>query len=49
MGTHGTARERGSLSYLWLSAAVIVLDQLSKAAVERGLQLYQSVSILPVL
>ena len=49
MGTHGTAREQGSLTYLWLSAAVIVLDQLSKAAVERGLQLFQSVSVLPVL
>jgi signal peptidase II len=49
MSSHGTAREHGSLVYLWLSAAVIVLDQLSKAAVERGLQVYQSVSVLPVL
>jgi signal peptidase II len=49
MSSHGTVRERSSLVYLWLSGAVIVLDQISKAAVERGLQLYQSVSILPVL
>jgi signal peptidase II len=49
MSSHGTPREHTSLVYLWLSAAVIVLDQLSKAAVERGLQVYQSVSVLPVL
>ena len=35
--------------YLWLSAFVISLDQLSKALVERGLALYQSVRVLPVL
>jgi signal peptidase II len=40
---------RGSLRFLWLSAAVVALDQLSKFAIERGLALYQSVTILPVL
>jgi signal peptidase II len=40
---------RGGLLYLWLTAAVIALDQLSKAAIEHGLGLYQSVAILPVL
>ena len=40
---------RGSLVYLWLSAVVVALDQLSKAAIERGLALYQSVAVLPVL
>jgi signal peptidase II len=43
------ATHRGSLVYLWLSAAVIILDQLSKAAVERGVALYQSITLLPVL
>jgi signal peptidase II len=42
------ARHNG-LVYLWLSGAVIALDQLSKAAIERGLGLYQSVVVLPVL
>ncbi len=40
---------RGSLIYLWLSAAVVLADQLSKAAIEHGLQLYQSIRVLPVL
>ena len=40
---------RNGLIYLWLSAAVIGLDQLSKAAIERGLGLYQSIVVLPVL
>ena len=39
----------GGLIYLWLSAAVIAVDQLSKAAIERGLGLYQSIAVLPVL
>ncbi len=39
----------GGLIYLWLSAAVIAVDQLSKAAIERGLGLYQSIVVLPVL
>jgi signal peptidase II len=49
VSSQGTTRDLGSLVYLWLSAAVIALDQLSKAAVERGLQLYQTVTVLPVL
>jgi len=49
VGTQPTAHARGSLVYLWLSAFVISLDQLSKALVERGLALYQSVRVLPVL
>jgi signal peptidase II len=40
---------RGSLVFLWLSAAVVALDQLSKFAIERGLALYQSIAVLPVL
>ena len=40
---------RSGLIYLWLSAAVIALDQLSKAVIERTLGLYQSIAVLPVL
>jgi signal peptidase II len=39
---------RNGLVYLWLTLVVIVLDQLTKAAVERSLQLYQSFVVLPV-
>jgi len=39
---------RNGLVYLWLTLLVIVLDQLTKAAVERGLGLYQSFFVLPV-
>ncbi|HEX2791737.1 MAG TPA: signal peptidase II [Steroidobacteraceae bacterium] len=40
---------RGGLIYLWLTAAVIALDQLTKTAIEHSLGLYQSVVVLPVL
>ena len=43
------AHGRGSLAFLWLSAAIVALDQLSKFAIERGLALYQSLTVLPVL
>lgn len=42
------ARSSG-LVYLWLTAAAVALDQLSKAAIEHSLGLYQSVVVLPVL
>jgi signal peptidase II len=38
-----------SLIFLWLSGAVVALDQLSKAVIEYTLGLYQSISVLPVL
>jgi signal peptidase II len=37
------------LVFLWLTAAVVALDQLTKAAIEHSLGLYQSVVVLPVL
>jgi signal peptidase II len=40
---------RGALGYLWLTALVIAVDQITKAAVEHGLGLYQSIVVLPVL
>src|SRR5580658_517694 len=39
----------GSLIYLWLSALVIALDQISKTLIEHSLSLYQSIPVLPVL
>jgi signal peptidase II len=39
----------GALIYLWLSVAVIALDQLTKALIEHSLDLYQSITVLPVL
>ena len=43
------AARLGSLIYLWMSGAVIALDQLSKALIEHSLSLYQSITVLPVL
>src|SRR6185437_16720032 len=39
----------GALIYLWLTALVIVLDQLSKALIQKFLELNQAVFVLPVL
>lgn len=43
------AAQHGSLRWLWLTAGVIALDQLSKALIVRDLALDQSVRLLPVL
>ncbi|HXL98161.1 MAG TPA: signal peptidase II [Steroidobacteraceae bacterium] len=40
---------RSGLIYLWLTGLVIAVDQLSKAAIEHSLGLYQSILVLPVL
>lgn len=40
---------RSALSYLWLTALVIAIDQITKAAIEHSLGLYQSIVVLPVL
>jgi signal peptidase II len=40
---------RGALGFLWLSALVIALDQVTKATIELSLGLYQSIAVLPVL
>jgi signal peptidase II len=39
---------RSGLVYLWLTLLVIVLDQLTKTAVEHSLNLYASFVVLPV-
>jgi signal peptidase II len=43
------AASRGSLGFLWLSAVIVLLDQLTKQIIERQLALFQSVTVLPVL
>jgi signal peptidase II len=35
------------LAWLWLSAVVIMLDQLSKRLVDTSMQLYQSIELMP--
>ena len=45
----GSGSARGSLPYLWLSAAIVVLDQITKGWVVRKLAMYQAVTVLPVL
>ncbi|MGH8495813.1 MAG: signal peptidase II [Gammaproteobacteria bacterium] len=39
----------GAVQWLWLSAAVVVFDQLTKWLVERHMELFDQVDILPVL
>jgi signal peptidase II len=44
------AESRSSgLVYLWLTALVIAIDQVTKALIEHGLSMYQSIVVLPVL
>ena len=40
---------RGATGWLWVSVIVIVLDQITKALVNRSLNLYESIDLLPVL
>jgi len=42
-------KTRGVLSWLWLSLAVIVLDQVVKALIVGNFELYEVVDVLPVL
>ncbi|MFI4913887.1 MAG: signal peptidase II [Steroidobacterales bacterium] len=44
----GPATSRGELRWLWLTLAVIVLDQLSKRWIERRFQLFEARAVLPV-
>jgi len=46
---NSTTPTRGSLPFLALSLAVVVLDQLTKWLIEGHLALFESVSVLPVL
>lgn len=40
-------REVGMLKWLWLSALTIVLDQVTKLAVDSAMQLYESIPLMP--
>jgi signal peptidase II len=41
------ARDDGSLSWLWLSAAIVAVDQVTKLAAEDALVLHRPVPVLP--
>jgi signal peptidase II len=41
------AREKTMLKWLWLAVLVLVLDQVSKQLVNSGMQLYQTIELLP--
>lgn len=46
----GTVERRdGALRWLWLALAVVVADQLTKALIVRGFELYEVMDVLPVL
>ena len=47
-GNNLRTAQHGAWPWLWLSAAVIVLDQLSKYIVASHLALYDSIRVLPV-
>jgi signal peptidase II len=47
--SNSAERELGSLRWLWLSAAVVGVDQLSKAMATRMLELHQPVPVMPFL
>ena len=49
VGAGRMGRGHGALAYLWLTALVIGLDQLSKALIQKFLELNQAVVVLPVL
>ncbi|HUO82578.1 MAG TPA: signal peptidase II [Gammaproteobacteria bacterium] len=40
---------RGAVQWLWLSFAVIALDQITKWLIERRLELFDQIELLPVL
>src|ERR1700722_15296502 len=39
----------GGLKYLWLTAVVIAIDQVTKWLIEHSLGMYQAIVVLPVL
>ena len=45
----GTDRRFGALRWLWLSLAVVIADQVTKALIVREFELYEVVQVLPVL
>ena len=47
MANSAAMRELGMLKWLWLSLLAIVLDQVSKLAVDNSMQLYESIPLMP--
>lgn len=47
--TEDQGRQKSALRWLWLAAAVIVADQLTKALVVHEFMLYEVLDVLPVL
>jgi len=45
----GTDRRHSALRWLWLSLAVVIADQLTKALIVREFALYEVLDVLPVL
>jgi len=45
----GTHKRTGALRWLWLSLAVVIADQLTKALIVREFELYEVLDVLPVL
>ncbi len=45
----GTGKRQGALRWLWLSLAVVIADQLTKALIVREFELYEVLDVLPVL
>lgn len=52
MGTRAKTRrapeEKGNLRWLWLSALVVVLDQISKQMVDAFMRLHETIPLLPM-
>jgi signal peptidase II len=48
-GTTSIPVSVSGVRWLWISAAVIVLDQLSKLWIQGSMELYESIELLPVL
>jgi signal peptidase II len=47
MANIDTMRDFGMLKWLWLSLLAVILDQASKLAIAGGMQLYQSIPVMP--
>lgn len=45
----GMEKRQGALRWLWLSLAVVIADQLTKALIVREFELYEVLDVLPVL
>ena len=49
MNEVAAVRDRSALRWLWLSAVIVILDQITKWMIVQEFDLYQRVDLLPVL